>query len=158
MVFVFHVVNSGLATFAPLSTPIGVFLTSVSEYGVELFFCISGYVIAGTLRRALNPAVFIQDRAIRIFPVLWASVLVIVAAGLATRTHGFENEAWNRLLADVPINLLALPGVLPIDNIHPAAWSLSYEMAFTCSALFAGVCAGALARRPTGSSSPSRPC
>ncbi len=143
MVFAFHVVNSGLATFAPLSTPLGFFLASTSEYGVELFFCISGYVIAGTLRRALNPAVFIQDRAIRIFPVLWASVLVIVAAGLATRTHGFETGAWSRLLVAVPINLLALPGVLPLDNIHPAAWSLSYEMAFY---LFCAVCWG-LCRR-----------
>ena len=135
--FCFHVVNSGLSTFAPLSTPIGFFLTSVSEYGVELFFCISGYVIAGTLRRARTPLVFVEDRAIRIFPVLWASILVIVAVGLATRTHGFENETWRRLLVEVPVNLLALPGILPIDNIHPAAWSLSYEMAFY---LFCAAC------------------
>ena len=137
MVFIFHVVNSGLDTFAPLSTPIGFFLTSTPEYGVELFFCISGYVIAGTMRRARNPAVFIGDRAIRIFPVLWASVLVIVAIGLATRTHGFEEATWGVLLVEVPVNLLALPGVLPIDNIHPAAWSLSYEMAFY---LFCAAC------------------
>ena len=129
-VFAFHVVNSGLSTFAPLSTPIGFFLTSTSEYGVELFFCISGYVIAGTLRRARNPVAFIEDRAIRVYPVLWASILVIVAVGMATRTHGFGDETWGRLLVEVPINLLALPGMLPIDNIHPAAWSLSYEMAF----------------------------
>ncbi len=137
MVFVFHVVNSGLSTFAPLSTPIGFFLTSALEYGVELFFCISGYVIAGTLRRARNPAVFVEDRAIRIFPVLWASTLVIVVIGLATRTHGFQDETWGQLLVEVPVNLLALPGVLPIDNIHPAAWSLSYEVAFY---LFCAAC------------------
>lgn len=137
MVFVFHVVNSGLDTFAPLSTPLGFFLTSAAEYGVELFFCISGYVIAGTLRRARNPLVFIEDRVIRIFPVLWASVLVIVAIGLATRTHGFEDMTWGRLLVEVPVNLLALPGILPVDNIHPAAWSLSYEMAFY---LFCAMC------------------
>ena len=137
MVFIFHVVNSGLDTFAPLSTPTGFFLTSAFEYGVELFFCISGYVIAGTLRRARNPLVFIEDRAIRVFPVLWASILIIVAVGLATRTHGFEEAAWSRLLVEVPVNLLALPGILPIDNIHPAAWSLSYEVAFY---LFCAVC------------------
>ena len=129
-VFFFHVVNSGLGTFAPLSTPIGFFVTSAAEYGVELFFCISGYVIAGTLRRARNPLVFIEDRAIRVYPVLWASVLVIVALGIVTRTHGFEDETWRRLLWEVPVNLLALPGILPLDNLHPAAWSLSYEMAF----------------------------
>ncbi len=139
MVYLFHVVNSGLSTFASLSTPIGFFLTSASEYGVELFFCISGYVIAGTLRRADTPMVFIEDRVIRVYPVLWVSILVIVALGLATRTHGFENETWVQLLVEVPVNLLALPGVLPIDNIHPAAWSLSYEIAFylLCAACWA---------------------
>ncbi len=142
-VFAFHVVNSGLRTFPALSTPISFFLTSASEYGVELFFCVSGYVIAGTLRRARNPAVFFEDRAIRVFPVLWASILVIVALGMATRTHGFEDETWGRLLLEVPVNLLALPGVLPIDNIHPAAWSLSYEMAFY---LFCATCWAACRR------------
>lgn len=137
MIFVFHVVNSGLDTFAPLSTAVGFFLTSMSEYGVELFFCISGYVIAGTLRRARNPMVFLGDRAIRVYPVLWASILVIVALGLATRTHGFEDMTPLQLLVELPVNLLALPGVLPLNNMHPAAWSLSYEMAFY---LFCAAC------------------
>lgn len=137
MIFVFHVVNSGLGTFAPLSTPLGFFLTSTSEYGVELFFCISGYVIAGTLRRSRDPMVFLGDRAIRVYPVLWVSILVIVALGLATRTHGFEDKTPLQLLVELPVNLLALPGVLPLDNIHPAAWSLSYEMAFY---LFCAAC------------------
>jgi len=138
-VFVFHVVNSGLSTFPPLATPIGFFLSSTSEYGVELFFCISGYVIAGTLRRAASPASFFEDRAIRIYPVLWTTVLIITALGLATRTHGFEDETLPHLLIEVPINLLALPGILPIYNIHPAAWSLSYEMTFylLCAACWA---------------------
>ena len=121
MIFCFHVVNSGLSTFAPLSTPTGFFLTSVAEYGVELFFCISGYVIAGTLQRARTPMVFVEDRAIRIFPVLWASILVIVAVGWPTHTHGFEDETWGRLLVELPVNFLALPGVLPLNNIRPAA-------------------------------------
>ncbi len=137
--FVFHVVNSGLSTFPPLASPIGFFLASASEYGVELFFCISGYVIAGTLRRAASPASFFEDRAIRIYPVLWATVLTITALGLASRTHGFADETLSHLLIEVPINLLALPGILPLDNIHPAAWSLSYEMAFYlfCTACWA---------------------
>jgi len=142
-VFIFHVVNSGLSTFPPLSTPLGFFLTSTSEYGVELFFCISGYVIAGTLRRARSPAAFIEDRAIRVYPVLWASIFAIVGLGLATGTHGFGDERLSRLIVELPVNLLALPGVLPLDNIHPAAWSLSYEMTFY---LFCAIC-WALRRR-----------
>ncbi len=138
-VFMFHVANSGLGTFPLLATPVGDFIMRTPEYGVELFFCISGYVIAGTLRRARSPAAFLEDRAIRIYPVLWASILAIVGLGLATGTHAFANERLSHLAWTVPLNLLALPGILPFDNIHPAAWSLSYEMAFYlfCTACWA---------------------
>ena len=137
-VFVFHVVNSGLATWPLLATPAALFLLRSTEYGVELFFCISGYVICGTLRRARSPGAFIEDRAIRIYPVLWASVLAIVGIGLATGLHGFAGFDIGSLAWRLPVNMLALPGVLPIDNLHPAAWSLSYEMCFylACAALW----------------------
>ncbi len=138
-VFMFHVANSGLGTFPLLATSVGNFIVRTPEYGVELFFCISGYVIAGTLRRARSPVAFLEDRAIRIYPVLWASILTIVGLGLATGAHGYANEPLSRLAWAVPLNLLALPGILPLDNIHPAAWSLSYEMAFYffCAACWA---------------------
>jgi len=135
--FVFHVVNSGLSTFPLLMTPTGDFIMRTSEYGVELFFCISGYVIAGTLRRARSPAAFLEDRAIRIYPVLCASILAIVGLGLATGVHGFADMRLSQLAWTVPLNMLALPGILPLDNIHPAAWSLSYEMTFY---LFCAAC------------------
>ncbi len=137
-VFVFHVVNSGLATWPILAAPAAQFLLRSTEYGVELFFCISGYVICGTLRRARSPAAFIEDRAIRIYPVLWASILAIAGIGLATGLHGFGGIDLAALAWRLPVNMLALPGVLPIDNLHPAAWSLSYEMCFylACAALW----------------------
>jgi len=129
-VFVFHVVNSGLGTFPALATGVGNFIARMSEYGVELFFCISGYVIMGTLRRSEDPLAFIGDRMVRIYPTLWASILVIMGVGMATGTHGFEDLPASHLAWAVPANMLALPGILPLDNVHPAAWSLSYEMAF----------------------------
>ena len=138
-VFIFHVANSGLDTFPALATPIGNFIVRTPEYGVELFFCISGYVIAGTLRRARSPAAFLEDRAIRIYPVLWASILTIVALGLLTETHGFADEPLSRLAWALPLNLMAVPGVFPLENLHPAAWSLSYEMTFY---LFCTACWG----------------
>ena len=138
-VFAFHVVNSGLGTFPALATDVGNFIARTPEYGVELFFCISGYVITGTLRRSKGPATFIGDRMIRIYPTLWASILVIAGMGTATGTHGFESMSASHLAWAMPANMLALPGILPLDNIHPAAWSLSYEMAFylACAACWA---------------------
>ena len=43
-------------------------------------------------------------------------------AGMATRTHGFEPSNLLPDLLLLPANLVALPGVLPISLIHPAAW------------------------------------
>ncbi len=133
-VFVFHVVNSGLATWPILQTPAAQFLLRTTEYGVELFFCISGYVICGTLRRARSPGAFLEDRAVRIYPVLAVSILAIVGVGLATGLHGY-GAMHDRLalLWQVPLNMLAIPGIFPLDNLHPAAWSLSYEMCFYIS-------------------------
>ena len=129
-VYVFHVVNSGLATYALLATPVAQFFTRTTEFGVEAFFCISGFVIAGTLRRARGPGVFLIDRMIRIFPVLWATVLTISVLGFVTRTHGFQYLSFAGYLTWLPFNLAALPGVFSIPLYHPAAWSLSYEAMF----------------------------
>jgi peptidoglycan/LPS O-acetylase OafA/YrhL len=129
-IFVYHVVNSRLDTWPILQTWIANFLLGTTEYGVELFFCISGYVIVGALRRARSPAYFLEDRAIRIYPVLWVTILFICAAGMATGTHGFGTAGPLQFILLLPANLVALPGVLPIELFHPAAWSLSYEMTF----------------------------
>src|SRR5438552_18148945 len=73
-IFVYHVVNSRLDTWPILQTWIADFLLRTTEYGVELFVCISGYVITATLRRARSPASFLEDRAIRIYPTLWVPI------------------------------------------------------------------------------------
>ena len=129
-VYVFHVVNSGLPTFPLLAAWPAIDLLRTTEFGVELFFCISGFVIAGTLRRARSPSSFLTDRMIRIFPVLWATIVVISILGFITRTHGFQGLSVARYLLWLPANLLALPNFIPVPLYHPAAWSLSYEAAF----------------------------
>jgi len=132
-VFVFHVVNSGLPTLPALTGGFAEAALRTLEWGVELFFAVSGFVIIGTLRRAAGPLAFLRDRAIRIFPVLWASVFVVLALG-AVVAHPHTSEIGRHSLAEMalllPANLLALPGMLPLDLFHPAAWSLSYEFAF----------------------------
>lgn len=136
LVFVFHVVNSGLQTIPILRTAPAQFILRTPEYGVELFFCISGFVIAGTLSRARSPQAFLEDRAIRIYPVLSASVLAIVGLGFLTHVHAYPGSVQS-LGWIVPLNMLALPGALPLPIIHPAAWSLSYEIFFY---LFCAAC------------------
>lgn len=154
-VLLFHVVNSGLPTW-PMWTlgPVD-FVLRTSAYGVELFFCISGFVIVGTLRRAAGPWGFMEDRFIRIYPVLWTTILVIVVLGAISGDHGFGAVAtrpmdWLQTMAWLlPVNLLGLPGVIRWFNIHPAAWSLSYELFFYGLCAVAWLCRRHLAMRPT---------
>lgn len=126
MIVLFHVVNSGLRTFEPLSHGWPLFMLRSLEHGVELFFGISGVVIFGALRRARGPLVFAVERATRIYPVLWVSLGTIVVLSGVT---GFQGRALPSPSVLVE-NLLALPPVFPGPVIHPAAWSLSFELVF----------------------------
>jgi peptidoglycan/LPS O-acetylase OafA/YrhL len=131
IIVVFHAVNSGLPTLPLLSRGLPLFVMRSSESGVELFFGISGIVIVGALRRAKNPYIFAAERATRIFPVLWATIGVIIVLSALT---GYEGRHVPGVVAIIE-NLLAFPPLGPGPQIHPAAWSLSYEM------LFYGLCA-----------------
>ena len=119
----FHVANSGL------QRPQGVVADGIDhllrsfEFGVELFFCISGVVILQSFRSSPTLSDFAWNRITRIYPVLWVTVSVIAVLSVYRGVPRPEPSVW---LA----NLLALPPLLPVSLIHPAAWSISYEFAF----------------------------
>ena len=136
MVFVFHVASSGLPTFTALGGAGSPIPTLVClQYGVEIFFCISGTIVVGALQRAKSPGQFLADRAMRILPVLWVTLAVIVPLGIVT--HQPQYAAWGArdLAWIVPSNLVLLPGVFDVPILHMAAWSLSYEMLFYVAAV-----------------------
>src|SRR4051812_32679218 len=89
IVLFYHAVNSGLPSWLWLQWAPLQFVLRMTGYGVELFFCISGFVIVGTLRRAPRPVAFMQDRLIRIYPVLWVTILAIVVLGVASGAPGY---------------------------------------------------------------------
>ena len=126
MIFVFHVVNSGLPTYPLMSAGLGLTALRSLEHGVELFFGISGIVMVGALRRAPSALIFAVDRATRIYPVLWASIGVLILSAAFT---GYQGRHLPSLIT-LSSNLLALPPLVPGPLLHPAAWSMSYEMAF----------------------------
>lgn len=129
-VFVYHVIRSEVATFDFVqSGPFAAGLRTL-EYGVDLFFCISGFVIIGSLRRSPSAGVFLIDRAVRIYPVLWPAIAVSLTWGLLFRHRDFALHSVETVLWSVPANLLALPGFITMFLIHPVAWSLSYEVVF----------------------------
>jgi peptidoglycan/LPS O-acetylase OafA/YrhL len=128
LVFVSHVENSRLNGGGPGWLH---FALSSFQYGVELFFCVSGYVITMSLMRAPSAGRFLLDRALRIMPVFLTLQIIVIAVGttfihvdIFAVMHGWS-LAW-LLVADS----LLLPGIFPIPAVQDAAWSLSYEFAF----------------------------
>lgn len=131
LIVLYHVINSGLPSLPVLDGVWSQFSLRALEYGVELFFCISGYVITGTLRRARSPAAFLEDRAIRIFPVLWVAIGLIAALRPVMQSVPLPVDGGDVAKGIFVVeNLLVFPGLVPIHAIHPAAWSLSYEFGF----------------------------
>ena len=111
--------------------------------GVDLFFCISGFLIAGTLMRSSQSIGFVRyassflvKRAFRLWPaaILWATVTLFISESFdVARTFGPQDlvlQSW-------------IYGILNIENIHiwmignaehPTPiwhyWSLSLEEQF----------------------------
>jgi exopolysaccharide production protein ExoZ len=97
-----------------------------SHYGVDLFFVLSGLLMADiAVRRWPGARRFLERRALRIYPAYLASVAVV--AVLAILWTGRPISA-----ADAAANVAFLQGffVLGIPAINPVTWSLSYEAAF----------------------------
>ena len=104
----------------PFAFPVLNFATRFGWVGVEIFFVISGYVIALSARGA-SPGKFLKRRALRIFPALWVCSLVSLVA-LAT-TAGPTGEL---LLSFVHSVILSPRG----PYLDGAIWSLIVEAVF----------------------------
>lgn len=131
MVFIYHVVNSGIVpeVQSSLYSALHYFLTSF-RYGVEIFFMISGYVIYKSLQRHTSFKNFMIDRFVRIHPT-WIPILIclfvfgpVVGRGIFA---SFDPLVWSSTFVS---NLFFLPPIIPFPLAHPAAWSLSYEWFF----------------------------
>lgn len=95
-----------------------------SHYGVDLFFFLSGYLVLGLVDRSdFHYGRFLRDRIARLYPVFFATTLVI-----AVSFHGWQRLTTPNLLA----NLALLNGVngLGVEPINPPTWSLLFEMVF----------------------------
>jgi exopolysaccharide production protein ExoZ len=108
-----------------------------SEYGVDLFFVISGLVMwLSTYGRPMSPWEFIVNRLRRIAPLYWSITIVISAIALIApsvlRSTRFDLSHCLASLAFVPWPHPVYPGTWPV--LIPG-WTLNYEMFFY--ALFA---------------------
>ncbi|MET8161383.1 acyltransferase [Sphaerisporangium sp. NPDC005289] len=100
------------------------------QYGVLVFFLVSGYVVPISLERRGDVRAFWITRVFRLYP-LWALAAAAGAAfavaGVYTTLPGqIADRPWTAALAHLTMlqDLLQVPGVV---NVF---WTLSYEMAF----------------------------
>lgn len=92
---------------------------AAGEFGMALFFILSGYLICGQLLRRVSPRVFIAHRLARVLPLAWAIALI---AGVLWSIDP------TRLIA----HLLFYANLPPQQLMHPIEhyWSLCVELQF----------------------------
>ena len=113
-----------------------------SNYGVDLFFVLSGLLMADiAVRRWPGTARFMGRRMLRIYPPYLASLVVVALVVYFTMKRPVG-------LAEGAANLALLQGFFPlgIHAINPVTWSLSYEAGFYLAVPLIALAWGA--RRP----------
>lgn len=106
---------------------------SYGAFGVQIFFVISGFVIAHSMRRmasAKDFTKFVLRRQIRLDPPYWC-VLVLSFGALAAERFvpGLQSETIPDLRV-VLFNLFYLQGVTHVRNIVAGSWTLCLEVQF----------------------------
>jgi peptidoglycan/LPS O-acetylase OafA/YrhL len=113
------------------SRAISAFLGMLGNWGVELFFLLSGFLIYGYLiRKAVPAGEFLARRVQRIYPTFLLVFGAHLAVALLFTRHQHLPAGLGAVLRYVVENLLLLPGVFPIHPLVTVTWSLSYEVFF----------------------------
>jgi len=95
------------------------------NYGVHLFFLISGFVIFMTLERTRTALDFVVGRFSRLFPAYWAA---IVLSAVVVYTIGMPSQRlpWS----DVVIDFTMIQQLLGAEHLDGSYWTLEVELFF----------------------------
>ncbi|QJU59809.1 acyltransferase [Sphingomonas sp. AP4-R1] len=134
-VLLFHAREGGHipALVSALPDRLDLILFRSGHYGVPIFFALSGFVIAHSLRdvtlsgRFLGR--FILRRSIRLDPPYWGAIVIVILFGwLSARVH--HEPFVPPSVAQVAAHVVYLQGILGQPGLNPAFWTLTYEVQF----------------------------
>jgi peptidoglycan/LPS O-acetylase OafA/YrhL len=99
------------------------------EWGVFVFFMISGFVIPLSLKNETNAISFWIGRVFRLFPLYWsviAAAYIFVKLGLFPTSTEFDLHP----VRNIVVNLTMVQEFMATPQLVGAAWSLAYEVTF----------------------------
>lgn len=127
-VVLFHYTTRFVELYQPQPSPTLSF--DGGQYGVNLFFIISGFVIFMTLERTRCVADFVVSRFSRLFPTYWFAILLTF---LVTHLLGLPGKLVG---ADVAMaNMVMLHGLFRVPHVDGVYWTLEVELLFYCGML-----------------------
>lgn len=100
------------------------------DYGVHLFFMLSGYVIFMTLDRTRSARDFVVARFARLYPTYWAALLLTFAVVAVASLPGQEVG-----VRDLLVNFTMIQSLLNVPHVDGAYWSLQAELLFYAAML-----------------------
>ena len=103
----------------------------IGNYGVYLFFLISGFVIFMTLERTRTAADFVVSRFSRLFPGYWAALLITSAVVYSVGLPFQRLPAGQWLL-----NFTMVQEILGAEPLDGSYWTLQIELFFYVQMLF----------------------
>lgn len=106
--------------------------SNLGPVGVDIFFVISGFVMAVSTSKPIRAVEFMRHRIVRVVPLYWFFTAVMACAALAA-PRLFPSTVVT--LESVVQSLLFIPHVNPghegaIWPLLPPGWTLNYEMFF----------------------------
>jgi peptidoglycan/LPS O-acetylase OafA/YrhL len=96
----------------------------IGQHGVQVFFCISGFVIYWTLERSKTLLDFAVSRFSRLYPAYWAALAVLVAANFF---FSIEDSVW---VTGYAVNATMLQKFVGIQDVDGVYWTLGVELTF----------------------------
>lgn len=150
-VFVFHVVGPPLAFYDFPGARLAETVTGYGKLGVQVFFVLSGFVIAHSLREAVvTPAFFLRfvlRRSVRLDPTFWVVLLGTVTSLWVSNELDTSRTLPYPSPGVITANALYVQDLLGRPRILEVSWSLCIELqlyvVFVCAL-------GVLNRTPRG--------